>query len=182
MLLKNSKLGACFVAALTSLTVTTLYATPFEPVTGWPVFYNGGGDERGYALAIGDDGKIYVAGSKSGTGGTDIAIWCYLFDGTLDPAFGTSGMYSLHNAAGGNGEDVALGIVPDASSGLYVTGYSRAPSSRYRDMVILKLTLAGALDTSFGTGGIVVSGLSSNDIGRAIAMDGYGNVLVAGYS
>ncbi len=90
-----------------------------------------------------------------------------------------------NNAAGGSGLDYGSSIALDSSGNIYVTGYSFNNSGN-TDMVIWKYTSAGVLDTSFGSGGIVVddnaAGGSGLDYGSSIALDSSGNIYVVGYS
>ncbi|MCZ6691069.1 MAG: hypothetical protein O7H41_15885 [Planctomycetota bacterium] len=105
--------------------------------------------------------------------------------GILDTTFGTGGV-AVHDAAagGGGGGDTGLGIVPDASGRILVTGYS---SNGVRsDMALWRYTSGGALDSTFGTGGVAVhfnaAGGAGHDSGNAIAVDALGRILVAGSS
>ena len=61
----------------------------------------------------------------------------------------------------------------------YVTGYNRNTTD---DMVILKYDSGGALDGSFGTGGVVVYDGGGTDYGRSIALDSANGIYVAGES
>jgi hypothetical protein len=91
--------------------------------------------------------------------------------------------YQWHTFHGSSGDDVGLGIAVDGSGNVYVTGYSSAswgsPVNGHSggiDIVTLKLDSSGTLQWN------TFLGAASSDVGRAIAVDGTGNVYVAGYS
>jgi len=96
---------------------------------------------------------------------------------TIDPTL------SWNTFLGGSSIDEGNAIAVDGSGNVYVAGYSlaswgspvRAYTSSY-DAFVAKLTSAGVLTWNTFLGG------SSYDEGSAIAVDGSGNVYVAGYS
>ncbi len=111
-------------------------------------------------------------GTVAGADVTDIEVQC-LSPGSLDPAFGNNGVFLHHGAAGGNGNDRAYDIVADRYDRPLLTGYSTNANGD-ADMVVWRLTPAGALDATFGSGGFVVHGNAAggdgNDVGRGIAV------------
>ena len=145
-----------------------------------------GGDNRDYgtSIVLDDSGNIYVAGYSSGSSGNDMVIWKYSPAGVLDSSFGSGGIVSNNNAAGGNGNDFGYSIVLDASGNIFVTGESHNGSNA--DMVIWKYTPAGVLDSSFGNSGIVThggaAGGNGDDRGASIVLESSGSIYVAGYS
>lgn len=87
-------------------------------------------------------------------------------------------------AAGGNGDDHAAAIAVDAAKNTYVTGYYVNTAT----FGSINLTNAGSRDifiARYDANGQVVwaqrAGGSGLDEGRGIALDGLGNVYVAGY-
>lgn len=97
--------------------------------------------------------------------------------GSLDPDFDGDGI-AVYDP--GTGADHAYGITHDASDNVYVTGYIN--NGRDNDMVLMKYTSSGALDTTFGNGdGIVVYDSGISDVGYDLILDGGGNILVTGY-
>jgi len=104
-------------------------------------------------VALAADGKIVVAGAD-GSGaprfgsGRDFAIARYLPGGTLDPAFGTGGTTTVDFFGGGD-EATGVAVQPD---GKIVAGGS-AQTSSGDDFAAVRLTSAGSLDASFGSGG-----------------------------
>ncbi|MDQ1516245.1 MAG: hypothetical protein QOE80_2075 [Actinomycetota bacterium] len=140
----------------------------------------GGGSDRIGALVTQPDGNV-VAG---GTGGGDgrFALARYRSDGTLDPAFGASGLVTT--AIGGGGEIRALALQPD---GKIVAAGVAVPAGHPNGGVPAQFALArylpdGHLDPSFGAGGTVmttiVPGITA--IGRSVVVDADGRIVVGG--
>lgn len=87
-------------------------------------------------------------------------------------------------AAGGNNEDLGAAIAVDAAKNTYVTGYflnnaqfgaSNLTNAGNRDIFIAKYNANGQVVWAQRAGG------SGIDEGRGIALDGSGNVYIAGY-
>jgi uncharacterized delta-60 repeat protein len=95
--------------------------------------------------------------------------------GDLDPAFGNGGIATVDFAGG----DIATALVRDAAGYLYIGGYTGSPVI---NVVVAKLDPTGQLVAAFGTGGkaIVDIGSGSAGLGGAIAINGAGDVYVAG--
>ena len=157
--------------------------------TGGVVVHNnaagGNGDDSGRSITVDSQGRILVAGySLNSSGNSDMVIWRYNADGTLDTSFDGDGIVVHNSAAGGNGNDYGYSIITDGQGRILVAGQSFNGSND--DMVIWRYNIFGSLDVSFGTGGIVVhhnaAGGGGNDLGRSIAIDSQGRILVAGHS
>jgi uncharacterized delta-60 repeat protein len=131
------------------------------------------------AVAIQNDGKIVVAGTFRfggiiGTG--EIAVARLDSDGSLDSTFSGDGK-TLVDLSGtdDSGEDVAL-----QSDGKIVVTGSSGPLGGARDLGLGRLNPDGSLDSSFGTGGKVVTDVNFLDFANALAIDGAGRIAVAG--
>jgi uncharacterized delta-60 repeat protein len=135
----------------------------------------------GKDITLDNAGNIYVSGYSTQIAifNYDMVVWKYKSDGTLDLSFATAGFVTYDNGSHDQGD----GIVLDNAANIYVTGYSRNTND---DMVILKYGSDGALDGSFGTGGVVVydggGSTSDGDHGRSIALDNGNGIYVAGDS
>lgn len=101
--------------------------------------YDGGVSENEYgrSIAIDPNGKILVTGDSFGTS-TDMGLWRYNRDGTLDTTFGDGDGLLVHNgAAGGSGYDSGRSMVLDGDGKILITGVSDTTVSSYNfDMVI----------------------------------------------
>ncbi len=123
-----------------------------------PTYTSGAGSDfdQAIACAVSLQGNLYVVGRKGGGFG-DIAVRSYDSSGNLRTNWGSSGMYTWDS--GGGGVDQAVGVTVQGET-LFVTVHSNAA-----DWKILRLGADGALDTNWGTSGIVTydSG-SGNDV------------------
>jgi uncharacterized delta-60 repeat protein len=71
--------------------------------------------------------------------------------GDLDTSFGSGGKVTTAIGAGGYGQDVAI----DGSGRIVVAGYSSNGTDD--DFAVVRYTASGALDTTFGSGGMAYS-------------------------
>jgi len=142
------------------------------------------------ALVLQSNGKILVAGSIAvvppAANRVGFGIVRYNATGTLDTTFGTGGVaiadFGTSAALSGafalaiqaNGEIVAAGV---AAAGPFFNGFSSA-------FGLARFTTAGALDTSFGSGGLVMTAVESGSVVYSyvagIAMQSDGNIVAAG--
>ncbi len=155
------------------------------------VVHNGAGGansaDMGNGIAIDANGKILVTGTSGTTANNfDMVVWRFDPDGQPDLTFGSSGVITNNNAAGGNRNDYGTAITVDANQNILVAGRSYNIASNY-DMALWRLTSTGALDPSFGGGdGIVISqdtaGAVNDDEGKSVTLDMNGKIVVGGYS
>ena len=133
-----------------------------------------GSDARGVAIQ-GD--KVIVAGIMSTTpSGQQIFVARYNANGTLDGGFGSGGYQLIGTAAHEEATDVT--VLPD--NRIVVSG--SGDRGGQGDIVLARLTANGALDPSFGSGGIAehdLSGRSDGNLALARAPDG--KLVVAGF-
>ena len=156
--------------------------------TGY-VFHDGAAGGNGYdyanALALDANGKIVVAGvSEDSTGHSEMTIWRYNSDGSLDTTFGGDGNVSHIGAAGGTGSDYGYGVAIDADGKIVVTGSSKNGNG-YNDLAIWRYNSDGSLDTSFNGSGSTtrdnIAGGFKNDEGHAVTFQD-GKIIVTGFS
>jgi uncharacterized delta-60 repeat protein len=146
----------------------------------------GNGRDEGHALAIDGNGKIVVAGLSERVlfNDTDVAVWRYNADGTLDTTFNSTG-FAAHDKAGGSSgsvSDYAYGVTIDSNDKILVTGSSSSDTDM--EMIIWRFDTDGTLDTTFNSVGYVAnddSGTDRDDCGIAITTDASGRIVVAGY-
>jgi len=139
----------------------------------------------GAATVIDGSGNIVVVGYSWNGGNYDMTIWRYDSSGTLDSTFGTNGIVTNDNAAGGSpGNDQAFGVVLDGTD-IVVVGDSYNGTNL--DMAIWRYNNTGNLVTSFNTTGIVTNDNAAgattpgDDIAYGVALDGT-DILVTGGS
>ena len=128
-----------------------------------------GGRDRAGDIAI-DSTYMYVAGTDQSPGNNQWRIEKRLLStGALDASFGTGGVVT-NNPSGG--DDWTYFIAID-STYMYVAGTDESPGAGNEQWRIEKRLLStGALDASFGTGGVVMSNPSGNgDYAGFIAID-----------
>ena len=145
----------------------------------------GTGYDIGMALSIDDNGNIYVTGEPRNASDSDMALWKYLPNGTLDTTFNGTGLVIHHDAAGGNSFDHGYAIALDSSNNIFITGASQAADGFY-DMTIWKYSPNGSLDTTFNSTGFVThhNAASGNksDEGWSILLDSSNNLYIGGNS
>jgi len=126
------------------------------------------GGAWGNALAIQADGKIVVAGSVDGA----FALARYDPDGSLDTSFGSSGLVTTSFAEGdawGN----ALAI---QANGLIVVGGSAGGK-----FALVRYTIDGLLDSSFGSGGQLTTWFAGGRAwATAVTIQTDGKIVAAG--
>jgi uncharacterized delta-60 repeat protein len=127
-------------------------------------------------VAIQADGKLVVAGDTEN--GWDFALARYNPDGSLDPVFGTGGMVTIDVGSAVRGSDVAI----QPGGKILVTGFVSGPLGEgVGDFALVRYQPDGALDQTFGAGGVVATDFSGGlDVGRAIALQSNGRIIVAG--
>jgi hypothetical protein len=173
------------------------YPLVIDPVYAWHTFYGGTNDDYAYALAVDGSGNVYVAGWSDTT---------WQGDGDADPLhprtpngdydivivkLTSAGGYQWHTFYGhGTESDKAYALAIDGDGNVYVVGESRGTwqgpggisplhphtATDNTDIFILKLTDTGNYQwhTFYGRAGL--------DKANALAVDGSGNVYVAGSS
>ncbi len=159
----------------------------------YSTYFGGSGDDFGYSLAVDDSGNAYLAGYTESTDFPTASPLQSANAGNADVfvaklnAAGSAFVYSTY--FGGSNGDWGQGVAVDGSGSAYLTGYtwsSDLPTAGPiqgvhagggYDSFVTKLNVAGsALVYSTFLGG------SGHDYGRAIAVDGSGNVYVTGHT
>ncbi|HET7487172.1 MAG TPA: Calx-beta domain-containing protein [Acidimicrobiales bacterium] len=134
--------------------------------------------DQANAVALQPDGKIVAAGISTGTT-DDVAVARYNSNGTLDTTFGTGGKL-VTDVGGGADSGNAVALQPDGR--IVVAGDTFPPSSNSRFLVV-SYKPSGALDTSFGSTGVVTTDVGSgDDQALAVALSSGGGVVAAGYA
>ena len=134
------------------------------------------GDNIPESIAMQPDGKLLVAGRSSNALGEYFSAIRYNHDGTTDSTFATNGKLLIEVANGGSAYDIVL--LPDSS---FVAAGS-AQNGSDRDFAAVKFLANGDIDSTFGTDGIVMTPLVSNDRINAVLIQPNWRVVGAGQS
>ena len=133
-----------------------------------------GGSSGANSLVIQTDGKIVAGGYRTGAFRLFVLIR-YNTDGSLDPSFGKGGIVTTQLGSNLNGALSAINLQPD--------GKIVAVGGTFVDFALARYNTDGSLDTSFGTGGIVITSFSSNnDFAAAVTIQPDGKIIAAGRS
>jgi hypothetical protein len=138
--------------------------------TAWVRRYDGSVNDLDVAQAIAVDGSgnVYVTGTSSECrGDRDLVTIKYFPDGSSAWVQRYDGL--------GNGLDGGHAIAVDGSGDIYVNGMSVGLGAHYDYVTLKYCSEGGAWRTYDGPA-------NSTDWGRALAIDGSGNVYVTGYS
>lgn len=154
-----------------ALVLATLAALPMTGCGG-----GGGGspvyDDRVYAIAIQGDGKIVATGdSYNGNSGWQVALMRFNSNGSLDTSFGSGGKV-LTSVYGG-----ARAVAIQGDGKIVVGGLSYDGTNVF---VLMRYNTDGSLDSSFGTGGKVLT-LMNGGI-AALAIQGDNKIVASGYA
>ncbi|MFO0929485.1 MAG: Ig-like domain-containing protein [Gemmataceae bacterium] len=138
---------------ITAAAPTTALTGPISFETGWGPR---GGWQNGWVnaqVAVAPDGKLVVAGT-SGTVGSnaDFGVYRYNANGNADTTFGSSGQVQL-NLVGPSDQPAAVLVQPDGK--ILVAGFGVTSTTAAAEVVLVRLQTTGALDSTFGTGGVV---------------------------
>ncbi len=139
----------------------------------------GNGDDEASGLAIQADGKIVVVGGFKNGSNWNSVLARYNSNGSMDTTFGTGGKVT---AAIGNGGDFANAVAIQPDGKIVAAGYSNNGSND--DIALLRINSNGSPDTTFGTGGKVLTPVSvnGNDGAFAMRLQPDGKIVVTGYS
>jgi uncharacterized delta-60 repeat protein len=137
--------------------------------SGGKVSTDFGGAETGLGAALQQDGKIVVVGVS----GLGFVVARYNIDGSPDSGFGSGGQVVTTFASG---EGVAYSVVIQSDHKILAAGYSG-----FYDFTLVRYGSSGNLDSSFGSGGIVITDFyGGSDNGFAVALQTDGKAIVAG--
>ena len=141
----------------------------------------GSGNDNSYSVALQNDGMIVVVGGSVGASGfTDMTLVRYTSSGALDSSFGSGGKVTTPI---GTGSSRGYSVAVQSDGEIVVAGHAFI-SGNNNDIAVARYTNTGALDSTFGTGGIVTTSITPNfsDYGQSVAVQSDGKVVVAGYT
>src|SRR5689334_19263679 len=143
------------------------------------------GGEGLQGVALQPDGKIIWVGSQNTPGfpafGTfSFAVARFNANGTLDASFGTGGRDSVEFFAPPmqGAQEFARAVLVQPDGKILVAGSARQGQIRFAPIqgALARFNADGTLDTSFGTGGKVLSSSLPNGI-TALGLDAGGNIF-----
>lgn len=138
----------------------------------------GNGDDYASALVVQPDGKLILGGRASEHLG-DFALVRLDRDGTLDETFGTGGR--VLTDFGGRADAIhGLALQPD---GKIVAVGTTSVVATGNDFAVARYDANGSLDTTFGTGGKVITAVGADsDTAYAVLIRADGRIIVGGDS
>ena len=137
-----------------------------------------GWDDDAVAVAIDADDSIVVLGNTA-TNLCKFGLARYLPDGTLDTNFGTDGLARYHFGIPGDGPvPYALAIEPGTRN-IIAVGVASI-SDIGGTSVVARFKPDGSLDSTFGTGGLVITPVLKYSTGKSIALQSDGKIVVSG--
>lgn len=138
----------------------------------------GSSDDVANAVAIQNDGKIIAAGYSDNGTDYNFALVRYKSNGELDTTFGTNGKI-ITSVSGSYDEAYSIALQPNGK--IVVAG--SASNGSDNDFAVIRYNINGTLDTTFGTGGKVITSLGNYDDGAlGVALQTNGKIVVAGFS
>jgi hypothetical protein len=173
-------------------TAWDIFAAKLSPAGAlvWNTFVGGGAEDGGGAIAIEDNGNVYLAGYSAASWGSPVRPFSSLLDDDAVVAkLSPSGALIWHTFLGGDSRDVGSGIAVDGNGAVYVKGTSYAPwgnplrffsfpgPSDIPDVFAAKLGTDGALIWNSFLGGFGRDGT----VGQ-LTLDNSDNLYIAGYS
>lgn len=138
----------------------------------------GTGNNYCHAMMLQGDGKIVLTGSAVTATNYDFVLVRFNSDGSLDTGFGTSGVVTTNFASSPRPsiEETAGGAI-QSDGKIVAGGYSD------QKFALARYLTSGALDTSFGTGGMVTTVIGTNDWIKSLALQPQdGKIVAVGFS
>jgi uncharacterized delta-60 repeat protein len=132
-----------------------------------------GSDDHGNAITVQSNGKIVVAGMSDDGTNYHFAVARYNADGTPDNTFSGDGRVVTTIVA----MDMAYGVAVQPDGKIIAVGSGNSA------FTMVRYNTNGTLDNTFGSSGIVQTGISSSsEQSNAVALQADGKILVAGYA
>ncbi|MEO8071917.1 MAG: FG-GAP-like repeat-containing protein [Acidobacteriota bacterium] len=141
------------------------------------------------SLVIQPDGKIVVAGmvlldfSDPRFNHYNFGLARYNTNGSLDTTFGTNGLVITDIAA--NKADVPVALVLQSDGKIVAAGFNGAAIAPQipSDFVLVRYNSNGSLDSTFGTGGIVITDFNNDvDFASSLVIQPDGKMIAGGWT
>lgn len=135
------------------------------------------------AVAVQKDRKIVAVG-RSGPGGyqsSDFALVRYTTRGKLDASFGSGGEVLAAHLGEYSNNNLARAVAIQKDGKIVAVGESGLGDRQYSDFALFRYTTRGRLDSSFGSGGKLLTDLGGgDDSAAAVAVQKDGKIVAAG--
>jgi uncharacterized delta-60 repeat protein len=142
----------------------------------------GAGYASAYGVAIDSRDRIVAAGTTGDFPDEDFALARYRPNGSLDPSFSGNGRVTTDlgrtDTAGSLAIDSRGRIIAAGSTALLVPASEGGNSES--DFALVRYKHDGSVDSSFGTGGEVITDFGGFDGGGPVAIDSRGRIVAAG--
>jgi uncharacterized delta-60 repeat protein len=179
-------IGSCCAAiALTgALAPVALAATPGTTDTsfGHGGVAGAGAGTRFFGTAVQSDGKVVAVGETGVGSNAGLLVARFGTNGALDGSFGSGGLVrgpSISGALDPNSIGRAVAIQSDGK--IVVVGKATGADGTGTDgIVIERYTSNGSLDTSFGSGGVVLAAAGQLGDGYGVAIQSDGKIVASG--
>jgi uncharacterized delta-60 repeat protein len=150
--------------------------------TGYAIADFGSSADQAFAIAVGADGKIVLAGQMQRGIDYDFAVARFNANGTLDTSFGAAhtGMVCADFASD---FDQANAVAVQADGGIIVGGMATVNGDG--QFALLRLTAGGVLDTAFGaagTGKVLTQWNNAWAESTALGVQADGRIVLVGYA
>jgi uncharacterized delta-60 repeat protein len=167
--------GLNYDFAVARLTVGGTLDASFD-VDGKQTIDFGTGDDLGEAVAVDSLDRVIVSGITNNN--SDFGVARLTAGGAIDNSFDGDGKQTIDF---GSSNDEAIAVAVDTQDRVVAAGFTL--SGPGFSFAVARLTVAGALDSSFnGDGKQVIAFGGDLDFGNAVAVDSLNRVLVAGYT
>lgn len=143
--------------------------------TGGTVTTSIGDQDGGNAVTIDHQGRIVVAGRTVTGGNADALVLRYKTDGSPDTTFHGTGIVTT--PIGVNHRGSLAGVAVDAQDRVVGAGTASNTSMQF---AVVRYTAAGALDGTFGSGGVTLTPIGDYGGARAMTLDAQGRIVAAG--
>ena len=150
--------------------------------TGGVTYLSVGDHTAGNGVVLQPDGKILVCGHATaktkGSTSYEYLVARYNPNGSLDTSFATKGTFAWDYGSGAD-EAARMALLPDGS--ILVAGTANGSLPGGSSLSIFKLSPTGALVTSYGTNGVLLTNPgSAGSAASALALAPNGDAILAG--
>jgi uncharacterized delta-60 repeat protein len=145
------------------------------------VTVTGQSDRESFTMAIDIIDRVLLAGTCFVNSRAVFCVSRYSKDGAIDTSFGSSGLVAADLFAGSS---YAYGIALQEDFKILLTGktFNTMGGQTLQDYATVRYTANGAVDTSFGNNGAVITRIANwESVASAVIAQTDGKIVVAGY-